>query len=192
MLTKNCSIILLGVLTVCGVHDCTAQSNPMMSQVSVQKSTEPTSLLGAITSLTTSTADEKPTFTISVRAVYAEGMLGEGETRLPDAEAFEPKLKDIQAKLEKLPFKTFKLVAEDDHEVSLRQKDSMRLSNGQRLCLRAVDADAERVTLWFRWSDSDGNSLLDTRMNFSRNETMVAGVESAEENSGVVLAVKVS
>ena len=127
---------------------------------------------------------------ISVRAVYAQQPLEEGEVRGADA-LFDNKLSDIKTKLEKLPFHNFRLLSEETDDVQLREKNSIRLSNGQKVCLRAVDETADSVTLWLRWADLNGATLLDTRMNFAKGETMVAGVESDEENAAVVLAIKV-
>lgn len=137
------------------------------------------------------TEPTSPQIQISIRAVYAQIPLQEGEAR-SDTALFDERLADIRTKLELLPFSNFRLISEESEAIHLREKSTVRLSNGQRLCLRAVDSSDQNVTLWLRWSDINGAILLDTRMNFAKGETMVAGVESDEENAAVVLAVKAS
>jgi len=137
------------------------------------------------------TESTSPHIQISIRAVYAQVPLQEGETR-SEAAFFDERLTDIRSKLELLPFNNFRLISEESEAIHLREKSTVRLSNGQRLCLRAVESSDQNVTLWLRWSDINGSTLLDTRMNFAKGETMVAGVESDEENAAVVLAVKAS
>ena len=46
--------------------------------------------------------------------------------------------------------------------------------------------------MWLRWKGQDGMSILDTRINFGLNETMVAGIEGQSDGMGTVLAVSVA
>lgn len=132
--------------------------------------------------------DSAQQFDISIRTILAAN--GGSE--------FDSRIDDLKEKLSKLPYSSFKLVSDDKQEIGLLEKSSVRLQNGQKLCMRAVDRTADSVTLWIKWTDIDGDVVLDTRMSFAMNETLVAGVEgqaqqdSSKPDQGIVLAVKVS
>jgi hypothetical protein len=164
---------------------------PASLQSKVSVNPNPQTLFQSTSPETEAPENAAPQIQISIRAVYAQVPLNEGEIRSEDA-LFDQRLEDIRSKLQLLPFQNFRLISEESDTIELRAKSSVRLSNGQKLCLRAVDMTDQNVTLWLRWSDLNGSTLLDTRMNFAKGETMVAGVESDEENAAVVLAVSAS
>ena len=135
------------------------------------------------------------TFKISIRAIGAEGTLPD-ETVMTSSEAsqvltLDPRLEDLRAKLNKLPFQSFRLLSTDEEVITLKQRDTIHLSNGQRLCLRPLDFSNDQITMWLKWKASDGMSILDTRLSFALNETMVAGIEG-QDDDGVILAINIS
>ncbi len=114
----------------------------------------------------------------------------------------DPRLEDLRDKFIHLPYTDFKLHAEASKFISIKQKEPIRLMNGQRVYVRVVDYTNEESTIWLRWVSSSGEVLLDTRMGVVFNDAMVVGldqmspVRSSNEPSmpghGLVLAVKVS
>lgn len=130
---------------------------------------------------------------ISVRAIRAAGPKqsapaeGAGGS---SAVQVDERLKDLESKLARLPYRTFRLVEAREISAAIKQKATLRLPHGQILHLRVLEADPSRVSMWVHWLSSGGASLLDTRMHFNRGEAMVAGAES-EGQCGTILAVKI-
>lgn len=133
-------------------------------------------------------------FVVTVRAIEAEGSLplSENMQSTPERDVeLDPRVEDLRQKLARLPFSTFRLVSSEEENVTLMGRRKIHLANGQSLCVRPVERNGETITMWLKWKDTDGMSILDTRLNFALNESMVAGVEG-QENTGVILAVRVS
>lgn len=122
-------------------------------------------------------------FEVTVKAIGAS-----------DSETFDldSRLEDLGPKLKRLPFGTFKLLYESSETMSLLTRHKVALSNGQSLCLRPVDSNGNQITMWLKWKGEDGMSILDTRVNFALNESMIVGIEGKSEGTGTVLAISVT
>ncbi len=137
---------------------------------------------------------ESKEFTVMVRAISAEGAipLSENMQSMPERPVeLDERVEDLRSKLSRLPFTTFRLVSMDEEEITLMNRKTIHLSNGHSLCMRAVEQNGDSMTVWLKWKDDNGMSILDTRLNFALNESMVAGIEG-QQDTGIILAVRVS
>lgn len=125
-------------------------------------------------------------FQINVKAIGASESSQSGELEVDE------KVADLTDKLKRLPFTSFRLLSDSSETVSLLSRETMKLSNGQTLCVRPVDSSGDQITLWLKWKARDGMSILDTRVNFALNEAMVVGIEGQSEGTGTVLAISVT
>jgi hypothetical protein len=137
-------------------------------------------------------AEEPPcdAVTVSVRTIEASGAL---DASMPPGEmppaTVDPALEDLVSKLSQLPFRSFRLVAAKDEQLSLRKKEVMHLPNDQTLAFRPMYMDSKRVGLWLSWKDSSGGSILDTRIHFDANESILTGTDCSPD-TGTILAIK--
>ena len=128
---------------------------------------------------------------IEVRTLKARHREG-GERSFASAPvALDPTIEDLRGKLQKLHFTSFTLLGTDTRQIELLQKVVMPLANGDTLAIRPLEIAGDRVGLWLKWRDRKGSEVLDTRMHFNSDESVVTGTDS-EKNCGVVLAIKVS
>lgn len=89
----------------------------------------------------------------------------------------EPALDDIGSKLRKLHYREFKLASSQDVAIPLMKKRVVYLSDGHTLTIRPQYVDGSKIGIWLRWVDEAGTRVLDTRMHFHEEETMLAGTE---------------
>lgn len=102
-------------------------------------------------------------------------------------------LKDLTSKLEKLPFRSFTLLASREEELRLRKKETLNLPNGQTLTFRPVYLDNKRVGISLDWKDRDGAGILNTRVHFDPEESLLTGTDSGTEleaQGGLILAIR--
>lgn len=145
----------------------------------------------------TSTNDNAPTtVTLSVRAIQAsaptEGdkeTVGRGKATQSGRAQLDPELKDIESRLINLPFSRFQLLASKNETITIKQKNSLQLPNGQKLTFRPMYMDHKKVGLWLNWRDKDGSEILNTRVHFDSNESVVTGTDCAHDQ-GLILAIK--
>ncbi len=128
--------------------------------------------------------------TVEVRTVEASDPL----PQLPQSEAVlinvAAQLDDLRPQLQKLHYRSFKLLGVQSQVVQLLQKGTLVLVNGHSLTVRPLYVSSKRIGLWLKWRDNTGVEVLDTRMHFDPGESMLAGTES-EGRKGVVLAIDV-
>ena len=102
----------------------------------------------------------------------------------------EPVLEDIGAKLSKLHYREFKLASSQDVAIPLMKKRVVYLSDGHTLAIRPLYVDGSKIGIWLRWVDAAGTRVLDTRMHFHEEETMLAGTEVPCSRSSAAAAHK--
>jgi len=109
----------------------------------------------------------------------------------PQAEALslEESLADLKPQLALLPFSTFHLIASKEGEISLKKKESFRLPNGQTLTFRPMYMEKERVGMWLSWKDTDGSDILNTRIHFDADDSVLTGTDY-HDNEGRILAIR--
>lgn len=98
-------------------------------------------------------------------------------------------LKDLQPKLTQLPFSSFKLLASKEQQVSLRKRETLHLPNGQSLALRPMYVDHKRVGVWLNWKDTGGADILNTRIHFDADDSVLTGTDCPHD-AGLILAIK--
>ena len=101
----------------------------------------------------------------------------------------EESLSDLKSQLALLPFSAFHLISSKEEEISLKKKESFRLPNGQSLTFRPMYMEKERVGMWLSWKDTDGSDILNTRIHFNADESVLTGTDYLE-NEGRILAIR--
>lgn len=102
------------------------------------------------------------------------------------------RISDLQSKLQNLHYSRFRMVSSYQDVVPLMKKRVMQLDQGQSLAVRPLYIRSDRIGLWLRWVDRNGEQLLDTRMHFEPDESIVSGFDVDGGEAGTVLAVNVS
>lgn len=132
------------------------------------------------------------TVTVLVRTIQATNPVAEDQPSAPDAPTeIAESLSDLQPKLTQLPFRSFRLIASKEENLVLTRKGTLDLPNGQSVALRPIYADSHRMGMWLNWLDSDGSEILNTRVHFDSEDTIVTGTDSAS-NEGLLLAITAS
>lgn len=134
----------------------------------------------------------------SVRALYPieNGRL-DGSRGTPEqfssghAIQIDHRLKDLTSKLQKLQYRTYKLIGSQRETLTFGRKQTLNLVGGDVLALRPISIENTRVGMWLQWQDSAGMQVLDTRMHFDIGESVLAGLESSGE-AGTILAIDVA
>ena len=128
--------------------------------------------------------------TVSVRTIEASGGLDAATPpgEMPPA-TVDPALADLVPKLSQLPFRSFRLLAIKEERLSLRKKEVIHLPNDQTLAFRPMYLDSKRVGLWLSWRDRTGGSILDTRIHFDANESILTGTDCLPD-MGTILAIR--
>ena len=98
-------------------------------------------------------------------------------------------LEDIRDKLLQLPFSHFHLVSARNEIILIKEKNSVKLPNGQMLFFRPMYVKGEKVGLWLNWKDDTGRELLNTRLHFKSLDSVITGTNCGR-NEGLVLAIK--
>jgi hypothetical protein len=143
-------------------------------------------------------ADEPPasheTIKVSVRAIQASAPHEGSDEGQPNRSAervihVDDGLRDLQEKLIHLPFNTFRLLSQKEETLALKTRDSLQLPNGQSLMFRPIYMDQRKVGLWLKWKDRDGSQILNTRVHFDAQDTVLTGTDCSH-NEGMILAIK--
>jgi hypothetical protein len=124
---------------------------------------------------------------VVVRTIQATG----AKDNVPSSKepSLDPSLADLKQKLSMLPFSSFKLIGSNEEEISLKRKEVVRLPNGQTIAFRPMYMNKERVGLWLSWRDTDGNDILNTRLHFDADESVLTGTDYPN-NEGRIIAIK--
>lgn len=126
-----------------------------------------------------------------VRTIHASGSRATGAPTSSDAAniSVENSLSDLRPKLALLPFASFRLISQKEEEISVKRKESIQLPNGQSLAFRPMYMDKERVGMWLSWKDNDGSDILNTRIHFGADESVLTGTDY-RDNEGRILAIR--
>jgi hypothetical protein len=127
---------------------------------------------------------------VEVRTVEASDPLPQNNITESPLFEIDARLDDLRSKLEKLHYRTFKLIGAQSQVLPILQKESLVLVNGQTLTMRPLYVSPKRIGLWLKWSDKTGAEVLDTRMHFDPGESMLTGSET-EGAKATVLAIDV-
>lgn len=139
-------------------------------------------------------ADDVESVTVRVRSVRATGVLNSQDNSPIEVES---DLEDLSPKLKKLHYRKFTLLDTQQRKVTLMQRETMLLIDGNKLTVKPLyvqaqeHTDRKRVGMWISWLDKTGEEILDTRMHFTCGENMVTGTDGTED-SGLILAISVS
>ena len=131
-------------------------------------------------------------FVVRVRSVLAEqphqsrGGLSTDPSRI----IVDSELLDIKSKLAKYGYHRFRLLDSEERLVEENTVELIGLSEGHSITVRPVSLPHDRIGLWLRWRDAKGIEVLNTKLKFDSQESMLAGVEG-EGRSGRVLAIGV-
>lgn len=101
----------------------------------------------------------------------------------------EGNIRDLERKLAQLPFNTFQLIDSKEETIALKTRDSLQLPNGQSLTFRPMYIDTKKVGLWLHWRNQEGGEILNTRVHFDTDDSVVTGTDCAHDK-GVILAIK--
>ena len=123
---------------------------------------------------------------VNVRVVKAENDIDDGYT----SPRLDVRLDDIRAKLEQLPFRHFSYLSSERVIIPIKRKQIVTFASGQTLALRPVYCEQEKIGLWLRWSEKNGDEILDTRLHVNPGESMLAGTDSSP-TTGLILAIDV-
>ena len=113
----------------------------------------------------------------------------EGSSSEPKASPTDPELSDLKSQLEQLPFSSYRLICKRQQLLSVLEKDTMKLPRGQSLAFRPIYMEEKRIGLWLSWKDASGGDILNTRIHFATNDSVLTGTDSADD-SGLILAIK--
>jgi hypothetical protein len=152
-----------------------------------------TSLLWAVSVAAEESAQDTSTIKLSVRTIQASGpseQHSSDETQgARDRQIHvDGALNDLQPKLAHLPFSHFHLLSRKEETITLRKKNSLQLPNGQSLVFRPIYADTRKVGIWLNWRDKDGSEILNTRLHFDSQDSVLTGTDCAQ-NEGLILAI---
>lgn len=152
-----------------------------------------TYLLWSVNLAAQESTKDTSTIKLSVRTIQASGP---SEQQLSDdAQGSKERqihvdgaLNDLQPKLAHLPFSHFHLLSRKEETITLRKKNSLQLPNGQSLIFRPIYMDTRKVGLWLNWRDKDGSEILNTRLHFDSQDSVLTGTDCAQ-NEGLILAI---
>lgn len=108
-----------------------------------------------------------------------------------------PSLADISEKLKELPFNGFKLQAQEEVQVRLKEIKEMQLAShdsqlpSHSLKLKLLGMNRGKVCLWINWSESAGEEILDSRVHFKQGEQFITGTE-AKDGLGMLVVLQVT
>ena len=139
-------------------------------------------------------AEESPDGTrlkLVIRTIHASGVRPSSTEQNPDTTTItvEDSLSDLKPKLTLLPFSSFRLISRKEEEISVKEKESLQLPNGQTLSFRPMYMDNDRVCVWLSWKDADGADILNTRIHFDADESVLTGTDY-HDNEGRILAIR--
>lgn len=133
---------------------------------------------------------------LSVRTIQAsdpgksthESALGEAAPRNIH---LDNSLRDLEPRLRHLPFNSFRLLAQKNEVITLKSRESLQLPNGQSLMFRPIylEAKNKKMGLWLSWKDKDGSEILNTRVHFDAQESVLTGTDCSHDE-GLILAIQ--
>lgn len=127
---------------------------------------------------------------LKVRLIQAVEKIDVNENSV--AIRIDSRLEDLADKLKKLPFRNFNLLLSEGVRVPLMKKESIALIGDQVLHLRPLYCDQEKIGMWLKWSDRSGDEILDTRMHFHPDQSMLVGTDLVNNpKNGLILALEV-
>lgn len=126
---------------------------------------------------------------VDVRVLSATDPVDEAAPHAGSPMVVDARIRDLTSKLEPLHYRTFRLQYEERIVLSLLKREKVSLKDGHELILRPVYLDGDRVGLWFRWTDRQGNKILDTRVHLTCGESIVAGTDAESGKRGIILAL---
>ncbi len=130
---------------------------------------------------------------VVVRAIKAAQIERDGsdiDKAARKADLNQPGIKDIKDKLKKLKYNHLTLMSEQEKRVAMNSKETFTLVDGNVISFRPVSKNKDKVCLWLNWKDSSGMNVIDTRLHFNGNETVITGMDTPN-GSGIVLAIDV-
>jgi hypothetical protein len=124
-----------------------------------------------------------------VRTIEAHGSVPSNQPQDSTSQEVAQEIKDLSSKLSQIPYRSFRLVSSKEERLCLKKKQSMQLPNGQSLSFRPVHMEGKKVGLWLNWKDSDGAGILDTRIHFDSDDSVLTGTDQSPDR-GTILAIK--
>lgn len=124
-------------------------------------------------------------YNLKIRAI--QGMVSEVDK---NPEGSGNQLSDIKSNLDELGFKSYKMFDTKIVQIHFETPTSVIMSNGDTLTFKHFRSDAGRICMWFKWIGSDGMQILDTKLHFDAQESVITGTEDSS-NSGVIFAINV-
>jgi hypothetical protein len=99
-------------------------------------------------------------------------------------------LDDLSGQLATLPYQRFRLL--DTAEIALhpKQRETVPLPGNNQITLRPLYMQERKVGLWLKWVDGSGKEVLDTRLHFDSERSMLAGTDNTAD-SAMILAIDV-
>jgi hypothetical protein len=125
---------------------------------------------------------------VVVRTIQATGPRASSSGQAQTT-SLDDSLADLKPQLALLPFSAFHLISSKEEEISLKKRESFRLPNGQTLTFRPMYMEKERVGLWLSWKDTDGSDILNTRIHFDADDSVLTGTDY-QDNEGRILAIR--
>lgn len=101
-------------------------------------------------------------------------------------------IRALKPKLKKLPYKSYHLDSVANVSLPSSERQEVKLKNGDMLALELLYFDNERVGLEIDWRDESDMKLLQTRMHFDQDDTMLAGAADEESMQAKVLAISLA
>ena len=98
-------------------------------------------------------------------------------------------IRSLKPKLKKLPYKSYHLDSVEKITLPDHQRHEIKLKNGDVLALELLYFDKQRIGLELDWRDSTNMKLLETRMHFDQDDTMLAGAADEESMQAKMLAI---
>ena len=124
-----------------------------------------------------------------IYAVQARSKIEHGPADRAVPQTIPDTLKSIRLSLTQAPFSLFEMIDHQTVVVPLRQKSRLRMAKDHVVVIRPLFIDDGRLCLWVKWRDKDGMEVLDSRLYLVLGESVIAGVEEAD-NAGLLLAMK--
>ncbi len=139
---------------------------------------------------------QRKNITVDVRTLKASEIVPDEDPlagmSMPKRELrLDQRLEDLRGKLQRLNYRTFRLVSSERKSMPMIRRETINLGNGHTLIVRPIGSDADTICLWLKWQDQTGSPILDTRVHVPRNESILTGTDHTLD-SGLILAISVS
>ena len=131
---------------------------------------------------------ETQTVVVAVRAIHAHN--NSKGSNIVNTSVSDSGFQDIRDKLRRLRYDSLSLISTQERTVALNDKETVEIDGGHLLTFRPVYKENKKVCIWLKWQDSTGMKVLDTRLHFDGDETVLTGM-SNPDGSGIVLAIDV-